>query len=64
MGNKRVVLASASPRRSELLRQIGLVPEILVSHVEEKVSSRIPSQVVMELARQKAEDVAQGWIRV
>lgn len=59
MGNKRVVLASASPRRSELLRQIGLVPEILVSHVEEKVSSRIPSQVVMELARQKAEDVAQ-----
>ena len=60
MGNKRVVLASASPRRSELLRQIGLVPEILVSHVEEKVSSKIPSQVVMELARQKAEDVAQG----
>ena len=59
MGNKRVVLASASPRRSELLRQIGLVPEILVSHVEEKVSSKIPSQVVMELARQKAEDVAQ-----
>ena len=60
MGNKRVVLASASPRRSELLRQIGLVPEILVSHVEEKVSSKIPSQVVMELARQKAEDVADG----
>ena len=54
---KRIVLASASPRRKELLNQIGIRPEILVSHVAETVTSRIPEQVVMELAAQKALDV-------
>lgn len=60
MTGYKVILASASPRRKELLNQIGICPEIVVSHVEERVSSKIPSQVVMELARQKAEDVAEG----
>lgn len=55
---KKIVLASASPRRLELLRQIGIEPEVVVSHVEEKVTSDIPAEVVMELSRQKAEDVA------
>lgn len=55
---QKIVLASASPRRLELLRQIGIEPEVVVSHVEEKVTSDIPSEVVMELSRQKAEDVA------
>lgn len=55
---KRIVLASASPRRKELLLQIGIQPEIVVSHVEECVTSDVPSQVVMELASQKARDVA------
>lgn len=54
----RIVLASASPRRRELLLQIGLAPEVVVSHVEEKVTSSEPERVVMELASQKAEDVA------
>ena len=34
-----IVLASASPRRLELLRQIGIEPEVIVSHVEEVVTS-------------------------
>lgn len=55
---KRIVLASASPRRKELLNQIGINPVIQVSHVVETVTSRIPEQVVMELAGQKALDVA------
>ncbi len=54
---KRIVLASASPRRKELLNQIDIEPEIMVSHVVETVTSRIPEQVVMELAAQKALDV-------
>ncbi|MBQ7795898.1 MAG: septum formation protein Maf [Lachnospiraceae bacterium] len=53
-----IVLASASPRRLELLRQIGIEPEVIVSHVEEVVTSSVPGEVVMELSRQKAEDVA------
>lgn len=57
---KKIVLASASPRRLELLRQIGIEPEVIVSHVEEKVTSGIPGEVVMALSRQKAMDVAQN----
>lgn len=58
MENIRVILASASPRREELLRQIGIVPEVIPSRVEEKVTKEEPDQVVMELSRQKAEEVA------
>ena len=54
----RLVLASASPRREELLRQIGFVAEILPSRVEEVVTRTEPNQVVMELSAQKAEEVA------
>lgn len=57
---EKIVLASASPRRLELLRQIGIEPEVIVSHVEEIVTSSVPGEVVMELSRQKAEDVAKG----
>lgn len=57
---KKIVLASASPRRLELLRQIGVDPEVIVSHVEEVVTSFVPGEVVMELSRQKAEDVAKS----
>ena len=60
MNVKKIVLASASPRRLELLRQIGIEPEVIVSHVEEVVTSSVPGEVVMELSRQKAEDVAKG----
>ena len=58
LGGTRMVLASASPRRSELLRQIGFEPEIIPSQVEEIVTSTEPAQVVMELSAQKAEEVA------
>ena len=59
MEKKRIILASGSPRRKELLLQIGIVPEIIVSHVEEKITSDEPSVVVMSLAEQKAVDVAE-----
>ena len=52
-----IILASASPRRKELLNQIGWEFEICVSEVEEKVTKTLPWEVVEELSRQKAEDV-------
>lgn len=55
---KKFVLASASPRRKELLAKIGIVPEIVPSTIEEKITKKVPEEVVMELSRRKAEDVA------
>ena len=54
----RIVLASASPRRAELLHQIGIEPEIIPSRVEEVVTSRDPERIVRELSEQKAAEVA------
>ena len=45
MEKKSIILASGSPRRKELLLQIGIVPEIIVSHVEEKITSDVPAEV-------------------
>jgi septum formation protein len=55
---EKIVLASASPRRRELLLQIGIVPEIIPSTIEERITSEVPAETVKELSRQKAEDVA------
>lgn len=53
----KYILASASPRRRELLTQAGIEYTVIPSEVEEKITKAIPSDVVMELARLKAEDV-------
>lgn len=53
----KIILASASPRRKELLEQIGLSFEIKVSNVKEKVTAAEPEHVVEELSWQKAEAV-------
>lgn len=53
----RIVLASASPRRRELLEQIGLKFEVAVSNVQEHVTASAPENVVEELSEQKAEAV-------
>ena len=52
------ILASASPRRKELLEQIGMEFEIRVSDVEEDTDETAPERYVMELSAIKAEDVA------
>ena len=52
--NKKIILASASPRRRELLIQIGLDFDVVVSETEEKITSTEPAKVVEELSRQKA----------
>ena len=52
-----IILASASPRRRELLSQIGINYEVKPSKKEEVITKQLPSEVVMELAKQKAEDI-------
>ena len=53
-----VVLASASPRRAELLRQIGLKFRILPSQINEPDIKNHPIEAVKHIAYQKAEVVA------
>lgn len=53
----KFVLASGSPRRKELLTQVGIEYEVMVSGIEEKVKASIPGEVVCDLSRQKACDV-------
>ncbi len=55
-----LVLASASPRRRDLLEQAGAMFEVLVSHADETlVGEPIPSDAAESLARLKALAVAQ-----
>lgn len=53
----KYILASASPRRKELLKKTGVSFEIIPSSIEEKITKTIPSDIVMELAQQKAHAV-------
>lgn len=52
-----IILASASPRRRDLLTQIGLEYEVMPSAAEEKPTKILPEDIVQELALQKAEDI-------
>lgn len=54
------ILASASPRRRELLAQIGISFAVQPAKGEERITKTDPAEVVMELSRQKAEEVAAG----
>ena len=54
----QVILASGSPRRKELLELIGVEFKIITSNKEEIITSTNPEEVVKELSKMKAEDVA------
>lgn len=53
----KIILASASPRRKELLEQIGLDFEIMVSDKETDIDSDDPKEACKKQAIQKAEDI-------
>lgn len=55
---RRIILASGSPRRKELLEQIGLEFEVIPSGAEEVITKTLPAEVVEELSMQKAAEVA------
>lgn len=63
----RLILASRSPRRYELLKQIGLNFDVIPSGVEENsIRGESPQEHVLRLAETKATDVGNqypnGWV--
>ena len=58
MSIDRFILASGSPRRKELLGQIGIVPEIMPSDIDEEITTTVPEDLVINLSRNKAMDIA------
>lgn len=54
----KMILASGSPRRKQLLEQIGFEFDVCPSQCEEIVTSSKPEEVCVELSKQKAIDVA------
>lgn len=61
-----LALASASPRRLELLRQIGIEPDIVIAaDIDETPRKReTPRMLALRLAREKAEAAAAPQARV
>jgi len=57
--SKRVVLASQSPRRIELLKKIINDFEIKVSNIDESINLNDPIRFVTEISKRKAQEVAQ-----
>lgn len=56
---QKIILASGSPRRRELLTQIGMPFEVITSDVKEVTTATQPDEIVKELSKIKAEAVAQ-----
>ena len=54
----KIILASASPRRKELLEQVGAEFEIIPAVGEEIITDSRPQQAVLGLSAQKAAEVA------
>ena len=61
--SKNVILASKSPRRREILEQVGISFDIEASTVEEVITQTSPNKIVLELSMQKAEDVYDKLIK-
>ena len=55
----KIILASGSPRRRELLEQIGIPFEVVTSNAAEVTSAVQPDEIVKELSKIKAEAVKQ-----
>jgi septum formation protein len=57
-----LILASASPRRQELLREAGILIEVQPAHIdEEQREGEAPLDYALRLSREKAEAVAQRF---
>ncbi len=55
----KIILASGSPRRAEILKNFRISFEIIPSTIEEKVNEgETPEQIVMALALEKAIDIS------
>lgn len=62
MGKPLFVLASKSPRRKSLLKNIGISAEIIPANVDESALGNLPPEkMVTQLAMLKASDVARSF---
>jgi septum formation protein len=62
---KKLILASGSPRRSELLKQMGLSFEVVLSQVDEKPDLELKAEdIAQDLAMEKAQDVLNRIIKI
>jgi len=58
----RLILASASPRRQELLRQAGIAFAVHAAHInEDQRAGEPPIEYALRLAREKAQAIAQHY---
>ena len=57
---RKIILASGSPRRRELLTQIGLEYTVIPSKKEEILRFTQPEDIVKDLSLQKAQDIAEN----
>ena len=56
---RSIILASGSPRRSMILTQAGIEFQVVLPTLSEELTDKIiPKEVVEDLSRQKAENVA------
>ena len=62
MTNIKIILASGSPRRKELLAQVGYDFDVCPSLSEEDLEVMAPSEYVMLLAKMKADEVCNRLI--
>lgn len=62
MTNIKIILASGSPRRKELLAQAGYDFDVCPSLSEEDLEVMAPSEYVMRLAKMKADEVCNRLI--
>lgn len=67
INNEKLILASKSPRRRELLEQIGLSIKIIPSNIDEnRITIKEPEKFVKELSFLKAESIAdlhsESWV--
>ena len=56
---EKIVLASSSPRRRELMAQAGFRFEVIVSEADENIEVEAPDRMVEELSKRKAGAVAE-----
>lgn len=54
----KVILASQSPRRANILNDLGLQYEVIVPTCDETTDKTKPEEIVMDLSRLKANSVA------
>lgn len=60
---RKIILASGSPRRRELLEQIGIPFEVMTSNADEITDAEEPEKIVKELSGMKAQAVFDECIK-